>query len=147
MSSRGTKYKVLVDMVFNQPELFFRSGKVVRGWIIPEIDMKALAYHLSIGVGTTYIVRYGIQSKLKEIAKTKVEIFLKKSKKEGEVIIRLQQGELWSEHGPFNAEDISRVDPTLIIFKAARSGLVIPVSLHIEIREKIRQWIEEGKTG
>lgn len=146
MKSRKARYKEYVDEVFSKPDLFFRKGKVKGHWVIPEINLTALAYHLGIGVGTAYIVKFGIWERLKKNAKQKVEILLKKGEGEGEVIIHLQQGELWSEHGPFKVKEISGADPTPLLLQAARAGLVIPLSLTKEIRDKIRLWIEKGKS-
>lgn len=143
VSPGRAKYRDLVEKVFKQPRLFFTKVKIMRGWVVPRINVKALMYHLEIGVGTAYTVRYGIQVRLNEIARKKVDVILKEGEREGEVIVRLQQGELWSEHGPYKVEELRGADPTPLLSEAVKRGLVIPISLSKEIREKILRYIKE----
>jgi hypothetical protein len=141
--TQGAKYKNYVAKVFEEPYLFFTKGKMVGGWAIPDINVKALLYHLNIGVGTAYTVRFGIQYELKENSKQKVEVILKEES-EGKVRICLFQGDRSFESVPYVAEKIVGADPTPLLLDAVQAGLMLPLSLADEIRDKIKNW-SEGK--
>jgi len=142
MKRGKARYKELADEVFEQPDLFFRKAKIVRGWIVPEIDMKALAYYLNTGIGKAYIVAVGVKDRIREISKEKVQVILKRGDREGEAIIRLEQGQRWFESDSYTAEKMRGADATPLLFQAARAGLVIPLSVTKEIQKEIQLWIE-----
>jgi len=145
MSSHGVKHKELVERVFEEPLLYFKPGKIEEGWIVPVIDTKAIAYHLEIGVGTSYIVKYGIMEKLKEKSKKKVTVSLSKGEEKGTVIIRIQQGEDWAEYRPFKLEELKRINSASLLSNAVIRGLMIPTSVITELRNKIRLWINKER--
>jgi hypothetical protein len=144
MRTRRANYVSYVSKVFEEPFKFFTKGKIVGGWVVPDINMNALSYHLNVGVGTAYTIKFGIQYELKENSKQKVEVILKEES-EGKVRICLFQGDRSFESVPFVAEKIVGADPTPLLLDAVRAGLMLPLSLADEIRDKIRSWSEEKR--